>query len=63
MADWADYRNEDDEVEQEEGEEPAGIHLLMWLKNLSLQLGLRYLSRLNYFVILFFNVQYFLLTL
>ncbi|KAM9462968.1 X-ray repair cross-complementing protein 6 isoform 2-T2 [Clarias gariepinus] len=24
MADWADYRNEDDEVEQEEGEEPAG---------------------------------------
>lgn len=37
MADWADYRNEDDEVEQEEGEEPAGIHLflLMWLKTLS----------------------------
>lgn len=37
MADWSDYRNDDDEVEEEEGEELAGLHLCPFtpLKTLS----------------------------
>lgn len=27
MADWSDYRKDEDEVEEEEGEELAGLHL------------------------------------
>lgn len=29
MADWSDYRNDDGEVEEEDGEESAGLHLFL----------------------------------
>lgn len=35
MADWSDYRNEDDEEEQEDGEEPTGLHLSLFTKSKS----------------------------
>lgn len=27
MADWSDYRHDDEEIEEEEGEELAGLYL------------------------------------
>lgn len=41
MADWSDYRNEDDEVEQEEGEEFAGLHLFPFTSLKRLQVNIQ----------------------